>query len=383
MNPSLEAVLFSAPTVSFHVAEVSRDLPEERRLFKNQTLNSTIVFKYPNFDTTEQDLVAIPGLEDLSSGNAHQPVRTAIYVPKDPGEMRLGGYGLYVDQPEFKELALRHVGLDVESTESEHDMQIIRILASTPSLDPFIVTEGFAAAGVKIDQAYVAIAEGDTARIRAIIGEKVSPIVAKAMAINNPAEVVTKTKRFIDSIWDPSLDEALLFIQAFGISRDEAPTVFGAWKGIAFFQNEYAQSKDRIYQVARWLASDNAKPREWRALNQHERQQIDMFRNSVRSKIQTVMQNITDIFEVYEESYTKFIQDDEPRHFRDFLFKANQYYWTLGACNGVLEQVAMTWRRYYRATEGKGQLPFDMLERLYKVCDAVLRSRAGEKGGQM
>lgn len=381
MNPSLEAVLFSAPTISFHVNRVSAELPMERRIFKTDSLNDTIVFKYPNFDITEQNLVAIPGLEDLTGGKQINAVRTALYVPKDKHDLKLGGYGLYTDQPDFKELMLRHCGMDFEKADAEHDIAILRVLAATPSLDPFIVNESFLQAGIQIDPTYVTIAAADTARIRHIIGEKVKPIVSKAMAITNPVEVVSKTRRFIDSIWDPSLNEALLFIQAFGIAREEAPTVFGAWKGIAFFQNEYIQSRQRIGRVTEWLKSENSKPREWRQLTRDEKQQIEMFRKSIFSKIQTIQQNITDIFDLYEESYKKFLAEDNPKHFRDFLFRANQYYWTLGACNGVLEQISMTWRRYYRATEGRGQLNFDQLERMFKVCDAVLRSRANDKGG--
>ena len=381
MNPSLEAVLFSAPTISFHVIKMSAELPPEKRLFKMDSLNNTIIFKYPNFDITEQNLVSIPGLEDLTGGKQVNAVRTALYVPKDPKDLKLGGYGLYADQPDFKELMLRHCGLDMDKAEAEHDVMILRVLAATPSLDPFIVNECFLQNGIKVDPAYVAIAEADTARIRHIVGEKVKPIVAKAMAVTNPVEVVSKTRRFIDSIWDPTLDEALLFIQAFGISREEAPTVFGAWKGIAFFQNEFSQSRQRIGRVTDWLKSEDSKPREWRQLTRDEKQQIEMFRKSIHSKIGIILGNISDVFSLYEESYKKFIDESNPRHFRDFLFKANQYYWTLGACNGVLEQIAMTWRRYYRATEGRGQLNFDQLERMFKVCDAVLRSRANDKGG--
>ena len=66
---------------------------------------------------------------------------------------------------------------------------------------------------------------------------------------------------------------------------------------------------------------------------------------------------------------------NDPAKFRTFLQNANQYYWKLGACNGVLAQVAITWQRYNPKDDGS-QFNFETLERLFKICDSILSSRA-------
>lgn len=379
MTPNLEAIVFAAPTVSFRVYEISKDLPEEERLFEKEALNNCVIFKYPNFDTASENLAAIPGLEDLTPGKSVLPVRTGIFLPKDQTDPRLGGYGIFTDQPDFDELLKRHAGLDGKEEEESRDYQIIKILSQTPSLDPFIISESFGAFGLKVNPAYLTIADKDTANIRAIITAKVMPVVQRAFEMTNDDAVSQKSRKFVDAIWDPTLSEARLFIQAFGIKADDAPEVFGAWKGVAFFQNEFSQNRALVDKFEKWLDSDRAKPKDWQSLTSDEKQQIEMFRSSLRQRVRTLRRNVDDIFILYENSYLKFLDEDDPRYFRDFLFKANQYYWTLGACGGVLEQVVMTWRRYFSRADSTGRLTFDLLERLFKVCESILKSRAEEQ----
>ena len=373
MTPSLEAVLFSSPTVSLNLNDLSKDLEEGQLMFRNSTMNSTVIFKYPNFDTTQDTIFSDDGAGGLDA------VRTAIYVPKDASDMPLGGYGIFLDDPSMPEYMKHHVGLDVELEENAEDMATLKVLQRIPSLDPFLLNESFKLAKIEIDHSYISITDNETAAIRYLIGTKVEPIIAKALNIEKGDSTSSKTQEFVDAIWNPSDSTAKIFIQAFGIKEEEAPLVFEAWKGITFFYNEFANSRSDISKMMEWLLSDKSLPSEYIRMGRSEKENVQLSRKSIVQKIQGVVNNNTTVFRNYETSYRKFIVKDDPTDFRRFLKSASQSYWKIGACNGVLAQCAMTWKRYYERS-GDTRLEYDSLQRLFKICEAILRARGQDSG---
>lgn len=380
MTPSLEAVLFSSPTVNLNINQLSQGLEGKDLLFRNRQLNGCILFKFPNFDTTDDHTGGIPGLDVYSNKSGSAPVRTGIYVPKDPSDLPLGGYGIYVDDRKTEELMVRHLGMSTKDEQYADDFKLLKLIELMPSLDPFILELSLRQNNVTVHPRYVMIQEEQVRQVRAIIAEKVKPIIAKAMGISDMGSLEHKAKRFVDAIWDPSLGEANIFITAFGINQSDAPRTFSAWKGVTFFQFEFNRAQGDLARMMAWLGTSDSLPSDFRQLKDGEKQQITMFRDSIRTKLQKVLKNVNGIFNSYESSYQQFIREANPKPFREFLFKAESFYWTLGACNGVLAQVTSTWRRYCFAGGGaKRQLNFDMMERFYKVCDSILKSRAGER----
>lgn len=348
-------------------------------MFRNSTLNTTVIFKYPNFDAAQDpsgDI--IPGLEDMVEKTKQNPVRTAIYVPKDASDLRLGGFGLFTDDDKFNEQAERYIGLKVTDEVAEKDVEALAVLESCPSLDPFLVREAFELASITVDEAYVSISDNEARQVRERIQSKVRPIVAKALNISHQGKIEKTSREFLETIWDPAASSGSIFISAFGIDGKDAPKVFSSWKGVAFFDNEYNLRQTDFKKLMSWLKSDLSIPIDYAKLTGPEKQQLDMFRKSVTEKIQNVSLNIGAVLGKYQLSYDNFIQHDKPSEFRRFLIGAEQYYWTLGGCNGVLAQVVNTWRRYMSSASA-GRLNFDILDRLYKVCDAILRSRSDDK----
>ena len=335
-------------------------------------LNRSVAFKYPNFDTSTSSAAIIPGLD--TSPPASEAVKTAIFVPKDADDLTLGGFGIFMDDGKLKDLMQRYCGFDMDSKEGNSDMGILSVLQGIPSLDPFLVKEALGLESIELNPAYMTITDAETAAIRGVIATKVEPIIEKAIGNQSLKQVEGKADEFLDAIWNPTAPTASLFIRAFGIKQEEAPQVFSAWKGVAFFYNEFSKSTSGIAKVLNWLGSDQSLPKEYRILAKGEKEQITMFRNSVHGKIRKVVQNVNEIFKIYNASHSQFIENDDPTKFRTFLQSASEYYWKLGASNGVLAQITITWERYCGQTNGR-PLEYPALERLFKVCDNILASR--------
>ena len=138
--------------------------------------------------------------------------------------------------------------------------------------------------------------------------------------------------------------------------------------------DEIITAQRREIKEMEWLISDQSLPSEYIRMGRSEKEHVQMSRKSVIEKIQGVINNNTSIFRNYEISYRKFIQKDDPTDFRRFLKKASQFYWKIGACNGVLAQCAVTWQRYHERCGGN-RLDYEILQRLFKICEAILRAR--------
>jgi len=380
MNPTLETVLYSSPTVAFNVNSLSRKMAPKDMLFHNSSMNNTIIFKYPNFDVSEGGIVENIG----SHGGRGNSVHTAIFIPRNADDLLAGGFGAFMDDDNLSEILHQYLGLDPDDEGSVHDMKILNLLKNIPSLDPYLLEDCFSEAKLDVNQAYFDISSDERSFVRNMITEKVKPIVFKALGVDDGAKINTQLTKFIDAIWDTSMHETEVFINAFGIKKDQVNEVFGAWKGITFYLHEFLERRDRIVSLHEWLQSKNSLPADYGRLKTAEKQQVDMFRKDVGNSIALVQNNAHEIFNVYDHSYQNFIENNEPKYFRDFLFKAHDYYWTLGACNGVLSQVCTTWERYYHNSKKTNyRLNNEVLIRMLRVCDALLKSHAGTHIGHL
>ncbi|MEP3113998.1 hypothetical protein [Nisaea sp.] len=84
-------------------------------------------------------------------------------------------------------------------------------------------------------------------------------------------------------IWDPTIPEAALLIQAFKIDGKEVANVFSAWKGVSFYQYQFKINKPLIAEIIRWLKSENATPTDHREHVAFLPQQ-EMFKQQVLKK---------------------------------------------------------------------------------------------------
>src|ERR1700712_915619 len=85
----------------------------ERPMFIHPVLNRTIIVKH-NVGSTEEDRLAPRRL-----GGAK------IIFPFDPGDLDLGGQYMFVDQPDFNAVLMRH--LDYTEMPMDRDIMVLRL----------------------------------------------------------------------------------------------------------------------------------------------------------------------------------------------------------------------------------------------------------------
>jgi len=374
LSPILDQIIYGPPSVTWNIHELTRKRETGDPFFQIPSLNRIIIFKYPNFKVEVSDTAATNFANKNASLSDDRPVETALYIPNDEEQPHEGGYAVYLRQKDAEQLLQRYVGIaqDGMTDPMKRDFSFLQMIDDLPSLDPFLLKTAFERHKIACNPAYLAMKDGEEDKIKSVIRNKVRPIVNKALGAD--VNETTKTQRFIDAIWDPTIPEAALFIQAFKIDSKEVANVFSAWKGVSFYQYQFEINKPLIADVIRWLKSEKSTPidhREQRAFLPQQK----MFKQQVLKKTLNILANINQIFKDFDTCYEKFINDGDPVAFRNFLVTSHYRYWLLGYCCTALMHTRNIFERCL--SEGtRGALNFEQLNDMLTNIDSTVSSKS-------
>jgi hypothetical protein len=391
LSPILDQIAHGGSSVALNLIRLTALAPD-RHMFRQESLNRTVIFKYPNFEQQIADQPTLAQAQDPKAAAAkstlgkpaepppppvpERPIETAIYVPYNSEQVGAGGYGIYLRQREFERLLKDHVGIDFETKSEafERDVAILRTIDSVPSLDPFLLKSALLRFSADIHPAYFAISESEEESIKVLIASKVNPIVARALGLKDDADVNERSQRFLLALWDPSMPEAKLFVSAFGISGEQASLIFEGWKGVTFYEHTFTRNLHQVAGVLRWLTSSDATPIDSREFK-HYKDQQDMFRQAVVKKLRNLIANVNGIFAEYTECHGKFLHGGDAKPFRNFLAGVYRRYWVLGYCSMAVLHTCNIHERFMREAI-QNRLRFEQIEEMLKRMDASLSSQA-------
>ncbi|WP_448203061.1 hypothetical protein [Azospirillum sp. sgz302134] len=376
VSPILEQILFGGSSVSMNMIALTRKIPAESRLFRAQGLNNAILFKYPNFDERTDDYInPILDPEDEDEYGV-RPVETGIYIPHSVDNTEGGGIAIYLRSRNADLLLNEQFGLtDDGDKDAAADLRTLALIDSVPSLDPFLLKACFEVEKVSADPRHWMIEDAEDQQIRRLIRMRIEPIVRKAIEGGNANS--QSIERFLEAIWNPDLEEAGLFVSAFGIERGEADSIFSAWKGTTFYEYQLRRIAPRARIVLNWLKSKDCLPVDIRMHKPYETQLL-MHVEKVGKALETTLMDIRKILADYEASFTAFMAG-EPEPFRDYLRKIRTHYWLLGYCVSALTSVAHLDARCMRNNPSR-KLYFEMMHKLLRQFDVALDRRREQKG---
>ncbi|MCW2236456.1 hypothetical protein [Azospirillum canadense] len=376
MSPILEQILYGGSSVSMNLIGITRSIPEEQRLFRAQGLNKAILFKYPNFDERADDY-ANPILDDEDEDDiGARPVETGIYVPHSIDAPEAGGLAIYLRSRNSDVLLAEQFGVSAGGgNDSAADLRTLSLIDSVPSLDPFLLKACFEAEKVSVDARHWLISDAEDQQLRRLIRLRIEPIVRKA--IEGGTANSQSIERFLEAIWNPELEEAGLFVSAFGIERGEADAIFSAWKGTTFYEYQLRRIAPRARTILNWLKSRECIPVDIRMHKPYETQLL-MHIEKVGKLLETTLMDIRQILSDYETSFSAFM-NGEPEPFRDYLRKIRSHYWLLGYCVSALTSVAHLDARCMKNNPSR-KLYFEMIHKLLRQFDVALDRRREQKG---
>ncbi len=352
----LQYFISSGPSKKLDVIGLARGEDGiDRSLFKTKVMNHTIIFKYLNTHDSDLDMRA-------------SPLRTLVFFPYDTESPSEGGESVIFSRAALQDYltgtkGCRHLNLD----HFYHDVSVLEVMDSIPSLSPFLLEEAFKRRGIVLNSNLQILEKSEGAVLRERIRARLRPLVHAAMA-GMPSRAETTLDKIVDVVSrGAKLDPIWPMIDALRIPRKDAMDILSSWVGICFFEYEYNQLQDGFRDFAHWF-SEHDMPSE--PLPRDETETLRASADCIRKKLRlTVGQGYQIIFE-YQSTYNDFIQPQgsvEP--FLKFLRNAKPKFWRLGEMVGKIEQTVYAWRTYTRHYEDR-PLPYNRLLDFYQILNA-------------
>ncbi|MDA0785342.1 MAG: hypothetical protein O3B37_03535 [Proteobacteria bacterium] len=342
---SLSKVINAGRSTAFNVYDIGRRIPADDpvgKLFRNKTLNEAMFFKILERNATQYNTVST--------------VQTLMYFPYNLANVYEGGDSILFDDPSFNRMLGVKTGADSKSEESQvdyvMDLEILEMIYSLPTLDPFLLKSKSEQLDLddRIHQFYFNISEDDWKRIRSPIRTKIRTLVRRAFMTGGDVSVERMEQhvsRFLTKIWEAKDIEGIEdFVRSMDIPEERAPELFFAWKAICYYQVQFEDVLPQLKHFFAWLGDDKvAVPVDWARLMPDDRDRVEYALLGLRDKVRDTYRSIKFVLSNYEQSYRAFIDENQPRAFKDFLSTADEDYTNLATCLSANVHALNVWSK--------------------------------------
>ncbi len=298
------------------------------------------------------------------------PIGTKLYLPYNTGDIYEGGRSVFFHAPNLMKVFSEQFGVRIDkesSADLEHDMKIFRTLDELPSLDGFLMRDALELQGFNVNENYFEVSDSERVAIQEFIRGKMEPLVRAAYGTGR--SISGKVTQLVDKIWEAKDIDALdPLIQAFRFPRDEALSIFGAWKGIIFYAFEYHRSRLKREKLALWLKED-AMPRH--LLPRDTMEAIESSRRGAIERLREHWVEVDTLFKKYDQCYADFIASANPGGFINFLRGAKDVYWQLGDSLSKINHAINCWDITTKNAAGR-RLPVEQLVNHLELMRAIL-----------
>lgn len=310
---------------------------EAKPLFTNSILNRSIILKH-RVRPDEVDLF------DGPVGNV-----TKILVPLDRMDLKVGASTLFLGQKRYAQIAESLFTDDF--LKNTRDQAILQILDELPSLDPFLLRERMKREHHDIALEYFPISEADGIRMRAFVHAEVARLVGMSGASNTP-NGRNQVDRMVDKIMSTSPEEAFAPLKAaLRMSDNDYQEGLFAWRGFLYYKWQLSQMFDQL----KGLVEATRTLRPAGRPSAEERTAIASAVKTITRAISHTARQASESIRLYDTAYLAMIEDEDPKPFREFLFKAPSLFQKMGTGIGGLQHVVSFWN--FRFGSAKAKLP--------------------------
>jgi hypothetical protein len=205
------------------IAEANADNEKHRTapLFASPVINRSLILKH-RLRADEVDFFA-----------TRRALVTKIIIPFERTDLKFGGRSLFVGQRGFDEM-LQDVGNYRERADWKRDLDVLRLIDSVPSLDPFLLREHLRCNDILPDSCYFAISPADQQRMHDYAANEISRLTALA---NGNGRQNAATSRMVAALLSSEVNEKLEPLRATLCLRpgEFAEGVF-SWRGFIYYK---------------------------------------------------------------------------------------------------------------------------------------------------
>jgi hypothetical protein len=339
------------------IAIANADKPEHKSapFFDSPIVNSAIILKHR---VRSDETYLFP---------SNRPVATKIIIPFDVNDLRAGGRSFFVDQRGFLE-SLREVG-NYGDKSMEHDLSVLRILNTLPSLDPFLLREHLRAQDLRCADCYFKISNADQTAMTTYVSSELHKLISLASGGGKGSE--SSTQRLVSALLSTEVDDKLEPLRlTLAMNADEFREGVFSWRGFLYYKWSMENFWPEIISVLRAIR----KIRPVGAIDFDAKQFLKQSQSNIITKVRDGGEAVKKILAVYDSAYEDLVRNNNPKTFRDFLLSAPHLFLELGEKMGAISHIVSFWR--YRFP--KNALPMIDAEELTAIFQDFCSSFAGD-----
>jgi hypothetical protein len=303
--------------------------------FQSPVLNRSIIVKHrlrPNERETFHD----------GRGGA-----TKVILPLDITDLRSGARSFFIGQKGYQDVLEDVFG--PMGGANRHDEDLLEVLDTLPSLDPFLMRERLKKSGYAPARCYFDITEADTDRMFQFVKREVTPLIGISFE-DMDARLHEKTSKLASKILANAGDAELDPLrQGMGMDRSSFEEGIFCWKGFIYYKWALLNMLPQVRPVSGEIAAI----RPTGPVDADERHFILTSRARLARNIAQACDTVRLTLKVYEDAYVDLTRNGQPQAFREFLLKAPSLFYELGERLGAVQHIISFWR--FRFPEGSRQ----------------------------
>ena len=326
--------------------------------FRNPGLNEVVIVKHSVLPAERRS-------------PADPAVGTKLFFPFNARSPAEGGSTIFLHDRHLENALNERCGVNRRgNTEAfAQDLQLLRVLARLPTLDPFLLRDALEAEGIAVNGRYLDIGDEQWSEIQGLIQQRFVPIVKAAYPDAHSS--LDKVKRLLELLWEAKNAEALApIIVTFRLPQDEALEILYAWKVITFYSYQYQRLRPLLLEFARWLKDGDANAG---FIAGPARAVLPPLYRTVRDEVRMQWAKLETILGDYEDGYDKmFIRRTDPGPFLAFLKNCRASFWEIGDALGKIDHAVASWDRITRRYPLRHVHPAEALEATLGALEKIL-----------
>lgn len=327
----------------------------EKPMFQSKVLNRVLILKHV-VRSTERHLFEGPPRSNT----------TKIVAPFASKELQLGGRSMLFGEHGFEKV-LRAFANPPDDAAFEADLELIRLLDTLPSFDPFLMRERMRQSGYEVAQCFFDMSPGDVTRMRSFVSKEIQELVGLAYAGGGAAAQGLATRLADKLMTDETAKPLDPLRAALGLSDEDYREGVFAWKGFLY----YRWLADGLMPRLRDLSRDVLTARVT-GLEPASREQLVEMRKRVVRCISQASERVEEALLDYGSAFAG-LTAGNVKEFRDFLLRAPDMFIPIGEAIGVIKHIESFWR--FRFPTGETQvMDEDEAFEIFGDFDATLRS---------
>jgi hypothetical protein len=296
----------------------------EKPFFRNVVLNRSIILKH----RLRRD--------ELHLFTDGRQTATKVIIPIDGADLKLGGRAIFVGQLGY-EAQMEAVFGDTWLAETD-DQQMLELLDSLPSLDPFLLREHLKRNNRFPARCYFDVSDADIARMIRFVESEIQKLIDLCFS-GGDGRREGSGSRLVKKILSIAVDEETepLRLTLRLDKRDYQEGVF-CWKGFLYYKWTLNETLPNIERVMSSIGTARARG----PMDADAKLYLEKSRDSLRRAIRLICETAQHSLAYYDKAFDSLI-DGQPQAFRDFLLSAPAMFTDLGERLGAVNHIVSFW----------------------------------------